>query len=50
MYHATGLTRERILDLCELIHNATLGQSREWPPILGLVNSVVIAATGCKWN
>ena len=50
MYHTTGLTRERILDLCALIHNATLGQSRDWPPILGLVDSVVIALTYLRRN
>jgi len=50
MYHTTGLTRDRILDLCELIHNATPGQSRDWPPILGLVDSVVIALTYLRRN
>jgi hypothetical protein len=50
MYHTTGLTRECILDLCALIHNATLGQSRDWPPILGLVDSVVIALTYMRRN
>lgn len=50
MYHTTGLTRERILALCALIHNATLGQSRDWPPILGLVDSVVVALTYLRRN
>src|SRR2546426_3697454 len=50
MYHTTGLTRDRILELCELIHNATLGQGRNWPPVLGLVDSVVIALTYMRRN
>src|SRR2546430_16786014 len=50
MYHTTGLTRDRILELCELIHNATLGQGRNWPPVLGLVDSVVVALTYLRRN
>jgi hypothetical protein len=50
MYHTTGLTRDRLFELCELIHNVTLGQSRNWPPILGLVDSVVIALTYMRHN
>lgn len=50
MYHTTGLTRDRILDLCALIHDATLGQRRDWPPILGLVDSVVVALTYMRRN
>jgi hypothetical protein len=50
VYHTTGLTRERILDLCALVHNATLGQRRDWPPILGLVDSVIVALTYMRRN
>jgi hypothetical protein len=50
MYHTTGLTRDRILDLCALVHHATLGESRGWPPILGLVDSIVVALTYMRRN
>lgn len=49
-YHPTGLTRGRILDLCTLVHNVALGQSRSWPPILGLFDSVVVALTYLRGN
>jgi DDE superfamily endonuclease/Helix-turn-helix of DDE superfamily endonuclease len=50
VYHTTGLSRERILDLCALVHSANLGQSRTWPPILGLVDSVIVALTYLRRN
>lgn len=50
MYHTTGLTRDRILDLCALVHDATVGRGRDWPPILGLVDSVIVALTYLRRN
>jgi hypothetical protein len=35
MYHTTGLSKVEILDLCEMIYQATPGGQRTWPPILG---------------
>jgi hypothetical protein len=50
MYHTTGLARERIVDLCSMIHRETEDEERIWPPILGLFKSVVIALTYMRRN
>ena len=50
MYHTTGLTRERIVDLCAMIHRETVDEERTWPPILGLFKSVVVALTYMRRN
>ena len=50
MYHTTGLTVEQIADLCSLIDMDTAGEQRNWPPILGLFNSVVVALTYTRRN
>jgi hypothetical protein len=50
MYHTTGLSRERITDLCAMIHAETTGKDRTWPPILGLFKSVVVALTYLRRN
>ncbi|MCA1604187.1 MAG: transposase family protein, partial [Acidobacteria bacterium] len=50
MYHTTGVVRERIVDLCALIHSETMAQGREWPPILGLFKSVVTVLTYLRRN
>src|ERR1022692_1400746 len=50
MYHTTGFSRERIVDLCAMIHSETMGERRAWPPILGLFNSVVVALTYMRRN
>src|SRR3979411_424360 len=50
MYHTTGLSRERITDLCAVIHSETMGEGRTWPPILGLFKSVVVALTYMRLN
>ncbi|MGH3329099.1 MAG: hypothetical protein ACRDPT_15130 [Streptomycetales bacterium] len=51
MYHTTGFSRERIIDLCAMIHNSEkLGEKPAWPPILGLYKSVVIALTYMRRN
>jgi hypothetical protein len=50
MYHTTGLSRERIGDLCAAIHSDTMGQKEPWPPILGLFKSVVVALTYMRRN
>ena len=50
MYHTTGLSRERITDLCAVIHSETMNEGRTWPPILGLFKSVVVALTYMRRN
>lgn len=51
MYHTTGLTRDEIVELCSLVHNAvTEAKKVPWPPILGLFNSVVVTLTYARRN
>lgn len=50
MYHTTGLTRERIVDLCAEIYSETTTDSRTWPPILGLYTSVIVTLTYLRRN
>ncbi len=50
MYHTTGLHKDEILDLCEMIHRETVEGEREWPPILGLYNSLVVTLTYMRRN
>lgn len=54
MYYTTGFSRREIEDLCALITEAQssvpLADRREWPPILGLGNSVVITLTYLRRN
>src|SRR4030088_3182570 len=50
MYHTTGFSRERIADLCVMIHSETMNEGRTWPPILGMYKSVVVALTYMRRN
>ena len=54
MYYTTGFSRREIEDLCALVAEAQssvpLADRREWPPILGLGNSVVITLTYLRRN
>jgi DDE superfamily endonuclease/Helix-turn-helix of DDE superfamily endonuclease len=54
MYYTTGFSRCEIEDLCVLVAEAQssspLADRREWPPILGLGNSMVIALTYLRRN
>src|SRR3954453_12927136 len=54
MYYTTGFSRREIEDLCVLIAELRAsipgGDRREWPPILGLGNSVVITLTYLRRN
>lgn len=50
MYHTTGFSRQEIVDLCALIHNAVTDADQAWPPILGLFKSVVVALTYLRRN
>jgi hypothetical protein len=51
MYHTTGFTRDEIVDICVLITSAELEPgARNWPPRLGLFNSVVAALTYMRHN
>ena len=49
MYYTTGFSRYEIEDLCALVaevqSSAPPADRREWPPILGLGNSVVVVLT-----
>ena len=54
MYYTTGFSRREIEDLCVLITElrASVPEAdrRQWPPILGLGNSVVITLTYLRRN
>lgn len=54
MYYTTGFSRREIEDLCALIadfrSSVAPADRREWPPILGLGNSVVITLTYLRRN
>jgi hypothetical protein len=50
MYSTTGLSRERVVDLCAMIHSETMTGQRPWPPILGLFRSVTVALTYMRRN
>jgi hypothetical protein len=54
MYYTTGFSRREIEGLCGLIaevqSSVPLVDRREWPPVLGLGNSVVIALTYLRRN
>ena len=54
MYYTTGFSRREIEDLCRLVADVQSSvpsvDRREWPPILGLGSSVVIALTYLRRN
>jgi hypothetical protein len=50
MYHTSGLTAAQIADLCNLIRMEVGRENQQWPPILGLWNSVVVALTYMRRN
>jgi hypothetical protein len=54
MYYTTGFSRCEIEDLCVLVgevqSSTPSADRREWPPILGLGNSVVIALAYLRRN
>lgn len=51
MYHSTGLTKARILDLCARIEARELsGGMRKWPPILGLQDSLAVTLKYLRRN
>ena len=51
MYHTTGFTRDRIVEMCALVDAASeeVGETL-WPPILGLFDSVVVTLTYLRRN
>jgi hypothetical protein len=51
MYHTTGFTRDRIVEMCALIDAGSedVGGAL-WPPILGLFDSVVVTLTYLRRN
>jgi hypothetical protein len=51
MYHTTGFTKDRIVDLCVRVNAAVAeGEKASWPPILGLFKSVVATLTYLRRN
>lgn len=50
MYHTTGLSHDRITELCAAIYRETAAADRNWPPILGLFKSVVVTLTYLRRN
>jgi hypothetical protein len=51
VYYTTGFTKDEIVDLCVMIHSADLEPNvNQWPPILGLFKSVVVALTYLRRN
>jgi hypothetical protein len=51
VYHATGLTREEIPDLCAMIWQAAAETGKaDWPPSLGLYKSVVVTLSHLRRN
>ena len=54
MYYTTGFSRCEIQDLCVLIEeiqsSIPAAERRDWPPILGLGNAVVITLTYLRRN
>jgi Helix-turn-helix of DDE superfamily endonuclease len=50
MFSTTGFSRERIVDLCAMIHSETMTRKQPWPPILGLYKSVAVALTYMRRN
>ena len=54
MYYTTGFCSGEIQELCALVaeiqSSTPLEDRREWPPILGLGNSVVVALTYLRRN
>jgi hypothetical protein len=51
MYHTTGLSRDEIVDVCSMIHAATMGPGEKtWPPSLGLFKAVRITLTYLRRN
>jgi hypothetical protein len=51
VYHTTGFTREKIIDLCVLVNSAERKPGgKKWPPCLGLFNSVAATLTYMRHN
>jgi hypothetical protein len=51
MYHTTGFTRDRIVEMCALVDAGNEDVSGAlWPPILGLFDSVVVTLTYLRRN
>src|SRR6266550_2863479 len=50
MYYTTGFTTEKIADVCAMINAIELDPAARWPPILGLLKSVVVTLTYMRRN
>lgn len=51
MYHTTGLSRDKIEDLCSIIWASGMRAGKTgWPPILGVFRSVVVTLTYLRRN
>jgi hypothetical protein len=51
MYHTTGFSRDQIMNLCAMIYRETASEEKkDWPPILGMFKSVVVALIYMRRN
>ena len=51
VYHITGFSRDEIVELCAMIHSAGIEpEDNQWPPSLGLFDSVVVTLTYLRRN
>jgi hypothetical protein len=51
MYHTTGFSKDDIVELCALVHGIDLNPESDcYPPILGLLKSVVVSLTYLRRN
>jgi hypothetical protein len=50
MYHTTGFTADEITDLCAMVNAVEREPANDWPPILGLFKSAVVALTYMRRN
>lgn len=50
MYHTTGLSKAKFVELCARIDNAVEPSERSRPPVLGLFKSTVVALAYMRRN
>jgi hypothetical protein len=50
MYHTTGFAADKITDLCAMVNAVEREPGNDWPPILRLFRSVVVALTHMRRN
>ena len=51
MYHTTGFTKDRIVEMCALVNAGSEDAGGvSWPPILGLFDAIVVTLTYLRRN